>query len=351
MNHIEKGMALVAACLLIAGAPINAEAKSKDADAKSGGAGQVLDNFSKMDWSATKDKGSEIKLSQAAGPGGSALKISYDLKGGKWVAVTKSFVIENFKGKALVLSIKAKGANNNIEIKLVDEDDTNYGVKRALLNKSGDWATWTLSEADFSYWWGGDPTLGRVKDIYFAISGGDGGAGEVLIADMRLGEASKEGNIGKGGVIFDGQSEEGWMLAKGDGASISLESTAGLKGGKAMGIKYYLPAEQWVSLRRAINADLSQGNPSIVIRMKGEGEPNNMEIKLVDRDDSAFGKTFSGMAGSNQWQEVKIPISDFTYLWGGDNRLDASLIRYLDIAISGPGGAGRVIVNDIRVSR
>ena len=206
----------------------------------------------------------------------------------------------------------------------------------------------TISEADFSYWWGGDPVLNRIKDIYIAVSAGDAGAGEVLLADMRLVAASKEGNIGKGGLVFDGQSDEGWMISKGEGASLSLESANGVKG-KALAVKYFIPQGQWVSIRRAINADLSTGNPSVVLRLKGEGDANNLELKLVDRDDSVFGKVFTGMAGSNQWQEVKIPLSDFTYLWGGDNRLDTSLIRYLDVAVSGPGGKGRVLINDIKI--
>ncbi len=360
MNLHYKGTAvLVACCFAIAGMPVDSQAKTAPkAKAKTEAAaapranGQLLDNFIKVDWSPAKDNSSEIKLSQVAGPGGSALRISYDLKNGKWVAVSKGFAIDDFKGKAISFQMKSKGANNNMEVKLVDEDDSNYGVKRPILTESGDWTTVTLSEADFSYWWGGDPTLGRIKDIYFAISAGDGGAGELLIADLRMGVASKEGNIGKGGMIFNGQSKEGWMVAKGEGSTIALEMGAGEKG-KAMGLKYSIPAGQWVSIRRAINADLSGGNPRLVFRLKGEGDPTDVEIKLVDRDDSTFGKVFSGLAGGGKWVDVSIPLSDFTYMWGGaDNQLDVSLVRYLDIAISGgQGGAGKLSISDIRVAK
>jgi len=348
MNVLRKASCLISAvAFLFCGTGVQAKSTKNVAPSDMAGE-QLLDNFTKVDWTIAKDASAEIRLSQVAGPGGSALKIAYDLKGGRWVSIGKGFLIDDFRGKALSLQVKGKGANNNLEIKLVDEDDTNYGLKRPIPLKNTDWTPLTISEADFSYWWGGDPVLNRIKDIYIAVSAGDAGAGEVLLADMRLVAASKEGNIGKGGLVFDGQSDEGWMISKGEGASLSLESANGVKG-KALAVKYFIPQGQWVSIRRAINADLSTGNPSVVLRLKGEGDANNLELKLVDRDDSVFGKVFTGMAGSNQWQEVKIPLSDFTYLWGGDNRLDTSLIRYLDVAVSGPGGKGRVLINDIKI--
>lgn len=360
MKHLQKGLAcLWALSLALTGMPVNAKEKSKAASSttKSAaatpavGGGQLLDNFAKLDWEPARDNSSEIKVSQTAGKGGNAVRIAYDLKGGSWVAVSKDFVIDDFRGKALAFWIKGKGANNNLEVKLVDEDDSNYGVKRPILSETGDWTQLVLSEADFSYWWGGDAALGRVRKIIFAISKGDAGAGEVMISDLRLVPASKEGNIRKDGMVFDGQGKDGWMLAKGEASTITLESTAGpVKGTKAMAMAYSFPAGQWVSIRRALNADLS-GNPSLFIRLKGEGEPNNVEIKLIDRDDSTFGKDFPGMGASGQWQDIKIPLSDFAYKWGGDARLDASLIRYLDVALSGTGGTGKVIIAEVKVIR
>jgi hypothetical protein len=356
-NH-KTSSVLAAVCLALGGlaVDINAQSagkKTSKADAADAKAGtQILDNFIKVDWSTAKDSSSEAKLSQVAGPGGSALRISYDLKNGKWIAVSKGFSIDDFKGKAISFQMKSKGANNNLEVKLVDEDGTNYGVKRPVLTESEDWTTINLSEADFSYWWGGDPALGSIKAIYFAVSAGDGGAGEVMLANLQMGKASKEGHIGKGGMIFDGQSKEGWMVAKGEGSSLALEVGPGEKGSKAMALKYTIPAGQWVSIRRNLSADLSAlTNQRLVIRMKGEGDPCDVEIKLIDRDDSTFGKVLSGAAGSGEWADVSIPLSEFAYMWGGDSELDASLVRYLDIAISGVGGTGKVMIGSVRLSK
>jgi hypothetical protein len=73
--------------------------KKNEAAAAPRAAGQLLDNFIKVDWAPAKDNSSEVKLSQVAGPGGSALRISYDLKNGKWIAVSKGFAIDDFKAR------------------------------------------------------------------------------------------------------------------------------------------------------------------------------------------------------------------------------------------------------------
>ena len=59
------------------------------------------------------------------------------------------------------------------------------------------------------------------------------------------------------------------------------------------------------------------------------------------------------MSGNGKWVDVSIPLTDFAYMWGGaDNKLDVSLVRYLDIAISGAqGGAGKVSISDIRIAK
>lgn len=357
MNNVRKAASTALGLLLAFGPmPALAKSKAKASPAKKAavekkaapGGGVILDNFDRIDWSSAKDAGSEMKLSQAQGKSGSAMKISYIMGTGKWVAVNKSFSIPSFRGKALSFWLKGKGAANNLEIKLVDEDDTNYGVKRPSLTTDGDWTQVTFTEADFSYWWGGDQSLNAVKDVYFAVAAGDGGSGEVLVSDLRLVSANPAGGLSKDGVIADGSSVDSWTLAKGEGANATLFTGAGLKG-KAIGVQYAIPANQWVAIRKTINADLSAGNASLVLRIKGEGDPNNVEIKLVDRDESTFGKVFTGMGASNAWQEVKIPLSDMQYLWGGDNRLDTTLVRHLDVAISGAGGEGKVLINDIRV--
>ncbi len=358
MIELRKATAAgLSLALALIGTPVLAKSKAAPAkktapDRKAPvGGGILLDNFDRIDWASAKDAGAEMKLSQAQGKVGSAVKISYILGTGKWVAINKPFAINSFRGKAISFWLKGKGAANNLEVKLVDEDDTNYGVKRPTLTTDGDWTQVTFTEADFSYWWGGDQTLGPIKDIYFAVSapGDTGGSGEVMIADLRLVTANPTGAIGKDGFVADGSNLDIWTVSKGEGSTASLGQAPGVKGGKALALQYSIPANQWVAIRKTINADLSSGNVSLVIRLKGEGDPNNVEIKVVDRDESTYGKVFSAMGASNAWQEVKIPLSDMQYLWGGDNRLDTTLIRHLDIAVSGPGGEGRILINDIRI--
>jgi hypothetical protein len=158
-----------------------AEKKAGKAEVKDRKSTQILDNFMKVDWSTAKDNSSEVKVSQVAGPGGSALRISYDLKNGKWIAISKGFAIDDFKGKGISFQMKSKGRQQQPRGEIGGRGWDQLRRQTAGFDRSlriG--RPISLSEADFSYWWGGDPALGSIKAIYFAVSAGDGGAGEIL---------------------------------------------------------------------------------------------------------------------------------------------------------------------------
>jgi hypothetical protein len=155
----------------------------------------------------------------------------------------RGFAIDDFKGKAISFQMKSKGANNNSgsetggrRRKQLRRQTSRLDGIRAIGPPS------TYRKRTSATGGAAIPCLGPIKDIYFAISAGDGGAGELLLSDLRMGVASKEGNIGKGGMIFNGQSKEGWMVAKGEGSSIwRLEIGAGEKGGQSHGVEIHDP--------------------------------------------------------------------------------------------------------------
>jgi hypothetical protein len=364
MTNLQTyAVALLATSLIVATPPIHAERntsaskKKIDVTAKSGKAsgskpsssasGQVLDGFEAADWSPSNHEKTTIAVESAAGKQGKALRIFYDLKDTKqWVAVSKSIPIQSIEGKALEFWIKGQGSANVLEVKLVDADDTNFGVKIPAATKNRDWTRLRVNAADLDYWWGGDNTLGAVRDIYFAISAGEGRSGEVLLDELRLVPA-EAASASAGGVISDGETTLGWMPAQADGANITITTRKG-QTGKALAADYTVPANQWVAMKKKIDASVEPG-AAFIFSIKGEGAANNFEFKVVDADQSVFGKTFSGLAGNNAWQEVRVPISELKYLWGGDDKLDMANVRYLDLAISGPGGTGTVLLDNIRL--
>jgi hypothetical protein len=308
----------------------------------------LLDNFEAVDWASTKHDGTEVALSRADGRTGGALAVAYDLKDTKqWVQISKPFSVESLSGRALEFWVKGSGAANALEIKVVDADGSNFGVKRDGLTDTVEWTRVTVTEADLSYWWGGDPKMDAVKELYFAVSAGAGGAGELRLDDLNLVPA--RGGLDEAGYLTRGDATEGWATAQGDGARASLALGAG-QDGQALALTYEIPANQWVSMRKAVDRACGPAS-ALLLRVRGEGDLNNVEVKLVDRDGSTFGKLVEGLAGDPAWQELRVPFSELKYFWGGDDRLDATLIRFFELAVSGPGGKGTLFVDEVKLGQ
>jgi hypothetical protein len=348
MLTTKFGSAVLAAVIVIAAHQPLTAARKKDADPKkSAASADVLDAFEKASWQTHQAEGASISLKTASGVSKKALQVTYDLKDTKaWVQISKALEIGDIRDKALRLWVRGEGASNTLEIKLVDEDGTNFGVKKASATAQSEWTELVLNEDDFEYWWGGDPQLGPVKEIYIAISAGEGGAGQVWLDDLRR-AAAKAAVLPKDGVLDQGESTEGWIVSHADGATASLSVAQGPTG-QDLALDYSIPQNQWVAVRRKIRFEFSP-NDVFLFRLKGTGDPNNLELKLVDKNDSAFGKVIPAFQGD--WRDVRVPMSDFRYLWGPNQELDPSKIVYLDIAVSGPGGKGQVLLDRIQVVR
>ncbi|HRY30578.1 MAG TPA: carbohydrate binding domain-containing protein [Elusimicrobiota bacterium] len=345
--------ALIAACLMFgnsfgwAAKKPAAKAAPKAADA--GLTNAVLVDDFEAGWNSASHETTTVALEAAPGRTGNGQKITYDLKDTKqWVAVSKPLTLGNFSGKALEFWVKGKGKNNVLEIKVMDGDGSNFGVKKEGLTATPGWTRVVVTNTDLAYWWGGDKVLGPVTELHFAISAADGGAGEVLLDDLRVGAAPNAASL-KDGVIDDGESLAGWATSQAEGAKIALASEMD-QDEKALAITYSIPENLWVNARKTVNTSVPS-NAAITFFMKGTGDPNNVEIKLLDRDESVFGKVLEQAAGNGAWQEIRIPVSELKHLWGGDDQLDTSLIRYVDIAISGPGGKGKVLVDNLKIAQ
>jgi hypothetical protein len=88
--------------------------------------------------------------------------------------------------------------------------------------------------------------------------------------------------------------------------------------------------------------------------VKGEGPPNTLEFKLVDADGTNVGMSWARQTGKKAWTLVDLPLTNLTYLWGGDPTLDLSRVRQIFFAVSKKqgdrGGRGRVIIRGVRFS-
>lgn len=142
-------------------------------------------------WEIYTDNGSKLALTSVAGKSGKAIEAAYDFGGGGWIAFNKAVNADFSKAKGIKFYYKGTGSSNSVEIKLEDEDGTNFGF---LLVTKSNVAGWTSVEIPFSelkYFWGGNPELNWTKIIrfHFAVSrkeGDEGGAGKVDFDQLEL---------------------------------------------------------------------------------------------------------------------------------------------------------------------
>lgn len=142
------------------------------------------------DWTTFNDESSSINLTSIGGKKGNALQISYTLGEYGWVLIIKPLGIDMTQVNGIKFYYRGTGSPNTLEVKLIDDDDTNFGV---LFNRATVKEKWTKIEIPFSsftYWWGGDSNLDRqnIKEIQFAVSKKEtdvGGSGTVEIDELE----------------------------------------------------------------------------------------------------------------------------------------------------------------------
>ncbi|OGR97747.1 MAG: hypothetical protein A2902_03720 [Elusimicrobia bacterium RIFCSPLOWO2_01_FULL_64_13] len=315
-------------------------------------AGYVLSGFEANDWLPAFAEGTEMKVVLTGGEDGRALEISYNLKEpGQWVSITRGLEFPDHDRKAVEFLYKSDSQlKNDLEIKLIDEDGTNFGHKLPI-EFSRTWRKVHIDLTDFAYWWGGDPVLGKVKQVAFAVSGGRKGAAAVDLDDLRLVDSLKKfpPKI-KSGLVDDCESAKDWIAEAGEGASAKLSETEG-KEGKAILLSYDIGGgPNWVQISRMAPMELAPGSV-FSFDLKWGGKKNVVEFKVADNDNSTFGKKFENLSNAGQWQEVRVPVSELTYWWGGNDNLDMAKVKGIWFAISQiEGGQGTVAIDKIELT-
>jgi len=161
----------------------------------------IIDQMeSTMGWYTYKDdKGSSINKKSILGRTDDGIEISYDLKEWGWVLISKNInsgKLSEYEG--LRFYHKGSGDPNTIELKLIYEDTTTFGVVWHGATVADDWVSVEVQYSDFYCWWpadnclhyGNELDLEKVRKIEFGISnkpdGGDiYGSGWVIIDDVQ----------------------------------------------------------------------------------------------------------------------------------------------------------------------
>lgn len=120
---------------------------------------------------------------------------------------------------------------------------------------------------------------------------------------------------------------------------------------RALKLDYDLADGQWVQAFVDLKQDLSKFT-RVQFVFSGNGGANTFELKIVDSDGTNVGVDWPRASGRAASTVVDLPLTDLSYLWGGDSKLDWKRVRQIYFAISkksgDQGGRGRVVVRGIR---
>jgi len=154
---------------------------------------RIIDDMdSTTDWNIFTDGdiGSSETVNSVPGSENFAAEMAFDIKKNGWVGITKWIEPENLSGtKGIQFNYKGSGVRNNLQLKLIDKDGTNFGVEWKGATVSDEWATIKVPYTKFSCLWCSEKKsldLSNVEKIEFAVSndGRPTGEGSVIIDNV-----------------------------------------------------------------------------------------------------------------------------------------------------------------------
>lgn len=152
-------------------------------------------------------------------------------------------------------------------------------------------------------------------------------------------------------LLYDMDALSGWVTFQdGDKSQCELSTVPG-KEDQALAMEFDLGTGGWAGFRKEIRRNLV-GFKRLQFYYKYEGQPNTLEIKIVDGDGSIFVSKMN-IQELNDWDFMEIALSQFEYGWGGqDEKLDLNNISKFEFAIlKRIGGKGHLIIDQVSYSK
>ena len=151
---------------------------------------RLLDDFESLaGWQVFPSEGTRGTLASAAGEAGRALALEFDLSQSYGhVIARKAFALDLPANFQLSFDLRADAPVNNFEVKLIDDEDNVWWIKRLAVTFPREWETQHLRRRHFTFAWGPSqkPAIKRVRQIEFVVSSATGGRGRVLIDNFRF---------------------------------------------------------------------------------------------------------------------------------------------------------------------
>ena len=140
-----------------------------------------------------------------------------------------------------------------------------------------------------------------------------------------------------------------WIASGSPGATAEIARDGGTDGHPVLRIDFDLGMGGFVILRRPVSIVLPD-NYAFSFRVRGEAQPNNLELKLVDpKTDDVWWARERDFEFPADWERVVLRKSRFGYAWGSSGGKPLARVGFLELAItSGSGGRGSVWIEDLR---
>lgn len=304
------------------------------------------------DWTVEGGKGSSLDVKAVPGEKGKALSLRYSFGEESWTQITKAPKADFSRLQDIRLKMKPVKGTFTLEIKLLDEDYSNFGKKFEAVEADGQWSTLTVPLTEFTYWWGGDTKLDMktLRGIYLAITKAADNQGEVHLDELeyRLSPPPEGEEMPGGKVVIDSFErsvpENAYTRLTGDNYSLlSLESVRDAQDGHySMRFDYTLESTggipAYVSAASSFATPLDwTGVDAVKIWVRGDGSASHFRIAIVDRDEEMWIHADRHILKSNKWQLLSIPVSSFSvpsYVLPRNRKLDLDEIRRIELQVA-----------------
>jgi len=298
-----------------------------------------------------------------------ALSLTYNFPAGKWCGYWIFLTSANVNGYTdlssythLKFYIKSDVPGKQMKIELVDTTGTIKSVQLSSYLSGGTQTSYQEVSIPLSDFAGLD--LSKVKQINFVFDQSPY-SGIVYIDYIRFtSEKSYTGgvltSIDDMNLLYkiSGWANYGRDEDKGI-TTTQLKNTSGIEDAAIeLNYKFNRPVvdiDDWVVMERLWGLNIANYN-TIEFELEGTGSSNNLEFKLVDRNNTIYWRKFYNITNTdNVWKKVVIPLEELSLFtagkdWQGNvvNTLDLTKIKSVCFTISkNAGGSGTVLIKNL----
>ncbi|MFC2048866.1 CIA30 family protein [Elusimicrobiota bacterium] len=320
-------------------------------------------------WSEATDSDPTIEYdSQNAAEGLRCLKLEYDLSkyGGYYIMLTPEGAngtkdISSYSH--LKFKTKSETAGKNFNIELWDKDSKHEVVLSTYMpaKTSVSYEEVSIALTDFA----GFSSTSAVKIVFAIVQNDHPLKGIIYLDDLRF--TSGDGISSKTYTTIDPMDFpcriSGWQnFGRFEDAGYTTTASSDTEGinDKAIKLIYSFnrtlsDPNDWVVLEREWFLNI-EGYNSIRLKYRGKGASNNFEFKLKDSNGTIFQRKYFALTETmNIWEELIIPIKDFSYVSSGIDSngeeiksIDNKKIKQIDFAVSkSTGGSGVFFLKDL----